>query len=98
MLFELLLGATAHGPISADRAVDAEGTDIVSFVEEFEGTVSSVLIGAWPETVSESMWCLAERCMEGSKKRPTSTEVCLANYCVPVPTNTVLFIYRFIKL
>lgn len=71
-MFELLLGATACGPIcNCD-------TDIVTFVEEFENEISSVLIGQWPEHVGERMWSIAEECIDSYRKqRPTSTQVSL---------------------
>jgi interleukin-1 receptor-associated kinase 4 len=75
VLFELLLGATAHGPVPCNHD-NSEGTDVVTFVEDFEGKVSSVLIGGWLDDVGEGVWSLAERCINGKrKKRPTSTEV-----------------------
>lgn len=49
---------------------------MVTFVEDFEGEVSSVSVGDWLEDVAERLWSLAERCINGKrKKRPTSTEV-----------------------
>lgn len=54
----------------------------MTFVEEFEGTISSVVIGEWQEDVSQGVWSLAEQCIDHNRmKRPTSTEVCL---CVMV--------------
>ena len=70
-----MLGATAHGPVPYCHD-NSEGTDVVTFVEDFEGKISSVLIGDWLDDVAERLWSLAERCINGKrKKRPTSTEV-----------------------
>ena len=76
VLFELLLGVTACGPVTVNHHDNIDGTDIVSFVEDFEGTVSSVLIGEWPDKVGQIMWRLAECCIDGNRrKRPDSNEV-----------------------
>lgn len=70
-----MLGVTAHGPVTHHHG-DSDGTDLVTFVEEFEGTTSSVVIGEWEEDVSQGVWSLAEQCIDHNRmKRPTSTEV-----------------------
>lgn len=71
-----MLGVTAHGPVPHHHD-NSEGTDVVTFVEEFEGKVSSVLIGQWEDDVGQGVWSLAERCIHNMRnKRPNSTEVC----------------------
>lgn len=73
MLFELLLGTPASGPICCHGNV--ENTDIITFVEGYEEEVCSILIGQWPEGVGQALWSLAEQCVEERSARPTSTEV-----------------------
>ena len=75
VLFELLLGVSAHDPVPCYHG-DTEGTDLVSFVEEFEGQISSVLIGQWQDDVGQGVWSLAECCIHDNRHtRPSSTEV-----------------------
>lgn len=66
---------TAHGPVAHHQGND-DGTDIVTFVEEFEGKISSVLIGKWQDDVGQGVWSLAEQCIHHNRlKRPSSTNV-----------------------
>ena len=73
VLFELLLGAAARGPICYHGNI--ENTDIVTFVEGFEDEVSTVIIGVWPVGVAKAVWDLAEQCIEERALRPSSNEV-----------------------
>ena len=73
VLFELLLGAAARGPICYHGNI--ENTDIVTFVEGFEDEVSTVIVGVWPVGVAKAVWDLAEQCIEERALRPSSNEV-----------------------
>ena len=72
---------------------------MVTFVEDFEGEVSSVSVGDWLDGVAERLWSLAERCINGKrKKRPTSTEVgCqLPSHVNDSPSPSLSLTHRYI--
>lgn len=66
----------AIGGDNGDIGFDAIYISQISYVEEFEGEVSDILIGQWLEEVGQGAWILAERCIEENRqRRPTASEV-----------------------
>jgi len=71
-----LYSGKAIGGDHGDIGFDAIYISQISYVEEFEGEVSDILIGQWLEEVGQGAWILAERCIEENRqRRPTASEV-----------------------